>query len=560
MAVSKQEVIIEFDADTGEAEKNIQSLEKSTEGVGKAAEESALGFKAVGTAIKATGIGLLVAVLAKLVEKFSENKKVADAFAVAGAALGTVFNQIIELAVSVGEKLSEAFTNPQEALANFKDALVNNITARIEGLLKLLPRLGEAISAAFSGDFAEAGQIATDAVAQVALGVEDFTEKVGEAAEAVQEYVQETTAAVASSTALEKELQKLRDAERNLSVETAQQAANVEELKRQRDDERLSIDERIKAAEEAAAIDQRIASENVRIQEEKARLLAEEIALQGETEERLQALADAQIAAADARAASAGVQTELMTSLYALNQELIEQGRTQLEQLQETRDSLNEERAQAEVIEQEIADRTLMGQMRQTEIVESESQKRRRIRQEEFEVFKEFVLKDQETVLNIAGSTLGALSELNAAFAGDTEKQQKKAFERSKKVQAAQALISTYESAVNAFKSLSGIPVVGPALGTAASVAAIASGLAQVKNIKSQTFGGGGGTAAAPAPAPSLSAAATEATQAPSAPTLDLSFLGDIATTPQPQQAYVISENVTTAQQANKKIQDQAAL
>ena len=165
----------------------------------------------------------------------------------------------------------------------------------------------------------------------------------------------------------------------------------------------------------------------------------------------------------------------------------------------------------------------------------------------------------QQAKLDVAKQTLGALAALNDAFAGDSEVEQKKAFERSKKIQTAQALISTYESAVQAFKSLAGIPVVGPALGTAASVAAIASGLAQVKSIQSQTIGGDA-TTPPPAPPPALSAAATEATQAPAAPVLDLSFLGDIATTPQPQQAFVISENVTTAQQANKKIQDQAAL
>lgn len=165
----------------------------------------------------------------------------------------------------------------------------------------------------------------------------------------------------------------------------------------------------------------------------------------------------------------------------------------------------------------------------------------------------------QQASLGVAKSSLEALAALNEAFAGDSEVEQVKAFERSKKIQSAQALISTYESAVQAFKSLAGIPVVGPALGTAASVAAIASGLAQVKAIKSQTFGGGS-QAPSPAPAPSLSAAATEVTQAPQAPTLDLSFLGDISTTPQPQQAYVISENVTNAQQANQKILQQAAL
>jgi len=165
----------------------------------------------------------------------------------------------------------------------------------------------------------------------------------------------------------------------------------------------------------------------------------------------------------------------------------------------------------------------------------------------------------QQASLGVAKSSLEALAALNEAFAGDSEVEQVKAFERSKKIQSAQALISTYESAVQAFKSLAGIPVVGPALGTAASVAAIASGLAQVKAIKSQTFSGGS-QAPSPAPAPSLSAAATEVTQAPQAPTLDLSFLGDISTTPQPQQAYVISENVTNAQQANQKILQQAAL
>ena len=37
-------------------------------------------FNAVGTAIKASGIGLLVGILAKLVAKFAENKTIAEGF------------------------------------------------------------------------------------------------------------------------------------------------------------------------------------------------------------------------------------------------------------------------------------------------------------------------------------------------------------------------------------------------------------------------------------------------------------------------------------------------
>ena len=52
-----------------------------------------------------------------------------------------------------------------------------------------------------------------------------------------------------------------------------------------------------------------------------------------------------------------------------------------------------------------------------------------------------------------------------------------------KAVAVAQATIDTYSSAVSAFNSLSGIPIVGPVLGGIASAAAVASGIATVRKI-----------------------------------------------------------------------------
>ncbi len=57
-----------------------------------------------------------------------------------------------------------------------------------------------------------------------------------------------------------------------------------------------------------------------------------------------------------------------------------------------------------------------------------------------------------------------------------------------KRMAQAQALVDTYASAVSAFKSLAGIPIVGPALGTAAAAAAIVSGLANVKRIEATKY------------------------------------------------------------------------
>jgi len=62
----------------------------------------------------------------------------------------------------------------------------------------------------------------------------------------------------------------------------------------------------------------------------------------------------------------------------------------------------------------------------------------------------------------------------------------------------AQATIDTYLSATKAYQSLSGIPVVGPALGAVAAGAAIASGIKNVKSILAVKVPGGGGGGNAP--------------------------------------------------------------
>lgn len=58
----------------------------------------------------------------------------------------------------------------------------------------------------------------------------------------------------------------------------------------------------------------------------------------------------------------------------------------------------------------------------------------------------------------------------------------------------AQALIATYSSAQKSYDSLSQIPYVGPALGAAAAAAAVAAGLANVAAINGVTFAEGGYT------------------------------------------------------------------
>lgn len=85
----------------------------------------------------------------------------------------------------------------------------------------------------------------------------------------------------------------------------------------------------------------------------------------------------------------------------------------------------------------------------------------------------------------------GDMSKGLADFANTFAKENKAMFAVSKAAAIAQAVINTYQAATAAMSAMSAIPIVGPALGIVAAAAAVAGGMAQVANIRSQTMGGG---------------------------------------------------------------------
>ena len=633
MAVSKQEVILEFNADTSDVTKSLGQVEQGIEGTSKATaglttqldkmtggavsglknftsglKSGVAGLKSFKVALAATGIGLLITAIASLVSYFRDTEEGAQRLRVITATLGTVFEKLRDILIGVGKTLFDTFSNPRQALEDFAAALRDNIQTRLEGLLTFIPSVGKAIQQVFEGDFAGAAQTAADATGKVVLGVESVTESLQEGAQAAADYAEETRQAALAAADLARQENDLKVAEREFLSVRAETNKTIAENRLLVEDEKLAFEDRIGALDAAIQAEQRTVAQELEFARQRAEILERKAELAKSDEATIQAVAEAQAAVIELETRSLRTQKRLegeRQSLILQRESRAKQEQAEAQKAAEEKQKAAEaELAARQKLEDELFALTLTAQEREELAAQQKFDERvaiagddegllraaterlqadlaaieQKFLDQESKAKDEAAAKDKarrdkereeelanaEAIsaarLSVAKQTLGALAALNDAFAGESEEEQRKAFERSKKIQSAQALISTYESAVQAFKSLAGIPVVGPALGTAASVAAIASGLAQVKNIKSQTFGGGGGTAAAPAPAPALSAAATEATQAPSAPTLDLSFLGDIATTPQPQQAYVISENVTTAQQANKKIQDQAAL
>ena len=95
---NSQDILLTYRTDTGEVTKSLDEIVSGLSEVDNKLEDSAnktskvgtglraagrlgaAGFKALGTAIAATGIGALVGILAGLAAKMAENKKIAEAF------------------------------------------------------------------------------------------------------------------------------------------------------------------------------------------------------------------------------------------------------------------------------------------------------------------------------------------------------------------------------------------------------------------------------------------------------------------------------------------------
>lgn len=192
------------------------------------------------------------------------------------------------------------------------------------------------------------------------------------------------------------------------------------------------------------------------------------------------------------------------------------------------------------------------------EIEQRFAEEKRKAEEEAGEAERQAAIQREQLKYQAVFTSLSAISTLTNAFAGKSEKEQKRAFEINKGVSIAETLVKTYQSAQAAYLSQLSIPTPdAPIRGAVAAGIATAAGLANVAAIAAQRFqspskqspsGGGGGGGAV---------GGTSPTQAPQFNVVGQSGFNQIATAlgdQQPVQAYVVAQDVTTAQELDNNI------
>jgi hypothetical protein len=636
--------IFEIITKTGKAEKDIENLssevetlntglEKTNSEVGglkkggkafdtlkKGAKGVAGGFKMMGTALKAAGIGLALAAFGLLKQLFEENQKVVDTFNIAFEGLSIAFNDFFNFISSnigaVTGFFKSIFDDPLGSVKALGQAIKDNIIERVKSALEVFGFLGKAMKKLFAGDFKGAIEEVNNAGAEfvdVLTGVDNSVEKATEVIEkgvtAITEYTKSTVEAATANVELKKQAELAAVANQGLIEKYDLQAESLRQI---RDDERKSIEDRKKANDELAVILEK--QEKAMKVNANTQLQLAEVQLKKDAEnvEALKAKEEALNELAAIEATVTGFRSEQLTNEAALEKEGLELINSRLES--EANLSIEQKRFNAEQIEDELerlqvlknidaeekdlqlkrlqdvintandgtqakVDAEIAYNETKQELEQQEVLRAKEIADAKAVISKQITddelandekqkqsdkdkaqqkIDNQNAILDATNSALSSIGQIADAFAGDDEERAKKAFNINKGLGIAQAIISTSQGIMNAYTN----PVdVASGVAFAKSIAIGLAGAAQIATIATTQFqpsGGGGSTS------PSTSTeggATTSPSQAPSFNVVGQSQANQVSmalANQQPTQAFVVSGDVTTAQQLQNNTITQA--
>ena len=561
---------------SNEAIKNgMEALDKRTGGAVSAfkgltggIKSAVSGFKTLKGAIIATGLGALLVAITSLVAFFKETERGADALRVIMGTLGAVTGKLMDVIIGLGEALFKAFSDPKQALIDFGNAIRENITNRVEGMLELLPALGKAIKLALSGEFKEAGKVAADAVGKVTLGVENVTEKVGAAIDSVKGFAQSLVDAGAEGARIAKIFNEVERAERELVVQRAKANKQILEARFIADDLTKSTEERIKAIQLAGKIEEEVADKELKTARMKALALKQQADISESNKQTLDEIAQAEARVAELETASISRKKRLGMEILTLRRE---------------QDAANKERIKAEEefakLQQESLDAFNNAQGaaldKAYEMLLTDQQREiNAVRDKYFALLQLDELSAQERlaleekmnteILAINQKTADAQQAIDKATADakfamvnksidDVQGALTALFGESKAIASANVLIDAAQAAVGIFKNSTSLPEPFGSINRGVQLAALAAtAAASIRNINSAKPSG---TTAAPSVATSTP---TAPSQAPQFNVVGQGGINQLAQSiggqfQQPIRAYVVGQDVTSAQQLQRQ-------
>ena len=606
-----EQVQVELEVETKQAEKNVDDLTGGIKNLTKAVEEgneqtaaglksieetsksTGEGVKGIGNAIKAAGVGLFLIALESMKELFMQNQQVADAVSGAFEGLALVFNDVFGFV-----------TGGVESVQKLGDAFDKYFGKPIQTATQAFEKFGDAFSKIFGGDFSGALESAQEGFSGLGDAISQTGDGFVEAATDAAEYAVEIKEAAVANVQLAKSAEIAEATNAGLLEKYDRQAEQQRQI---RDEERNSIEDRIAANNKLGKV---LEEQNtVMLKNANISLKAAQIAFdKNKSTENEVALITAKNEVMAVEATVEGFRSEQKANDLALDREKIELTNSKLEaestlsferkkfdaeqeqnavkRIEKLKEINVEERISEQARLQAIVDEANLGTQAKVDAQIALDEFMQTSRQESITLDKEYtdavVAEDQKRI----DSKLAAIEAERAAkqaqidtatsvfsviaqIAGENAKIQKALLLANSAAGIASIVIDTNAANAAAIAKFSLVPggslisagiisknKVNAAIGIASTIASTATAL--------RAIGKGGSVASeATIPSPSIGGDSSFESQAPEfniVGTSGVNQIADVVASQAPVKAYVVANDVTTAQSLERNIVEGATL
>ena len=536
--MAKEVLEMEVKSNIGEVAKDTKKLTTESKKAQKGVGGISKAFKGMGTAIKAAGIGLVVALLAKLMEVFSKNQKVLDTFNTAMTALSIAFNDLFGfIEKNVGTVIGyfeDLFTNPAEKIQELGRAITEGLYNRFIELLDVFGLVGKSLVQLIKGDFSEAFDTIKQAGKEsvdVFTGVDESFDKV---ADTIVKYTTET---IKQADAITKTAKAANRAAVEFAKLNAKYLKDAEVQRQIRDDETKTFAERIEANNKLNEIlgeQQKLQKEQVQKQIDAAQAQYDINA----SEENYIALQESKVAMLELEETITGQLSEQKTNAVALEKELLEaQNEVRAEGMSGLERELQELKT-AYDLKVEMARKAGMD----TTAITSQYQK------EQLAITQTINDAKLASQLSLVSAMGGSIKALGGLFEEGTEASKAAALAEIA-INTGVGLIQGLDIAQKSSKAAGPAAAFAFPIFYATQLAAVLGAAAQAKTILGAGAGGGGGGGSVSAPA---------AQPAPQMMSGAFDISGGVA--PEAAKAYVVTDEMTNSQNQLANIRRRATI
>jgi len=239
----------------------ISGMKGMTSSVGGATK----GFNLMKIAIIGTGIGALLIAILAVSKAFTSSEEGQNKWAKMMGVLGSVTGNLVDMLATLGEGIISVFENPKKAIIDLKNLIVENITNRITSLIETFGFLGSAIKKVFSGDFSGAmddAKAAGSSYIDTMTGVKNTIDKVSDS---VKNLVTEMTTEAKIAAKIADQRATADKLDTKLIVERAEaNRKRAELLEKSANREKFTAKQRIEFLTQAGKIEEEITAKEIK--------------------------------------------------------------------------------------------------------------------------------------------------------------------------------------------------------------------------------------------------------------------------------------------------------